>query len=258
MRNALQALIAADPYQRPTRAHPHLLVFARPGVRRTEMCRDVIAAAANFHPLLILLAGVVNGVVSPLYSTTPRAPGSVLKTLMNPQLITGGVAVTSLGGQSSADERHRRELRIDEDGDLSFYHACVGWDGDSVNGVPRKVLSAPTIVGSVREFIAVAVAISQRTRVPSSWHIGIAQTGIHGYRHQESTWPDYGPPCTDDEYVRVERFNLAAMERTPGDVADKLLGRLLRGLRADADPAVKALLADPAMDPAADNLDEED
>jgi hypothetical protein len=33
---------------------------------------------------------------------------------------------------------------------------------------------------------------------------------------------------------------------------------LLVGLRADADPAVKALLADPAMDPAADNLDKED
>jgi len=43
-------------------------------------------------------------------------------------------------------------------------------------------------------------------------------------------------------YVRVERFNLAAMEHTPGDVTDKLLGRLLRGLHADTHPDVKALL----------------
>ena len=50
----------------------------------------------------------------------------------------------------------------------------------------------------------------------------------------------------------------AAMERTLGDVADKLLGRLLRGPRADADPAVKAPITDPAMGAAADNLDEED
>jgi hypothetical protein len=167
--DALQALIAADPYQRPTREYPHLFVFARPGVRRTEMCRDVIAAGPGFHPLLSLLTGVINDAVRPMYGTTPRAPGSGLETLMNPQLITGGVTVTSLGAQSSASERHHHELRIDEDGDLSFYHACVGWDGHPVNGVPRKVLSAPKIVGSVREFIAVTAAISHRIRVPGSW-----------------------------------------------------------------------------------------
>ena len=42
-------------------------------------------------------------------------------------------------------------------------------------------------------------------------------------------WPDYGPPCPDEEYARVERLNLDAMERAPGDVTDKLLGRLRRG-----------------------------
>jgi len=42
-------------------------------------------------------------------------------------------------------------------------------------------------------------------------------------------WPDYGPPCPDEEYVRVERLNLNAVERAPGDVTDKLLGRLRRG-----------------------------
>jgi hypothetical protein len=177
---------------------------------------------------------------------------------MNPHLITGGAAVTSLGAQSSADERYHQEFKIDEDGDLSLYHACVGWDGDPFNGIPRKVLSAPKIVGAVREFIALAVAISHHTRVPESWHVGVALTGIYGYRHQESGWPDYGPPCTVDEYVRVEHFNLAAMERTPGDVAHRLLGRLLRAVRADADPVVKALLADPAVGAAADNLYDED
>lgn len=106
------------------------------------------------------------------------------------------------------------------------------------------------------QFIAAAVAISRRSRLPGTWNIGIALAGIRGYRYQESDWPDYGPPCIDEEYVRVERFNLAAMERTPGDVTDKLLGRLLRGLRADTDTAVKALLLDPAMDEAADRLDE--
>jgi hypothetical protein len=222
------------------------------------MCRDVIGAGAGFGPLTSLLTSVVNDVVRPLYSTAPRAPGNVLESLMNPQLITGGVTVTSLGAQGSGSEQHHRELRIDEDGDLSLYHACVGWDGDPVNAVPRKVLSAPKIVGAVREFIAIAVAVSRRTRVPGSWHIGVALTGIHGYRHQESDWPDYGPPCTVDEYVRVEHFNLAAMERTPGDAAYKLLGRLLRALRADADPAVKALLTDPAADSATANLHEED
>lgn len=56
----------------------------------------------------------------------------------------------------------------------------------------------------------------------------------------------------------MERFNLAALERTPGDVAAKLLGRLLRGLRADTDPDVRALLTDPAIDEAADGPDDED
>ena len=42
--DALQTLIAADPYQGENRTHPHLFIVARPGVQRTEMCRDVIAA----------------------------------------------------------------------------------------------------------------------------------------------------------------------------------------------------------------------
>jgi hypothetical protein len=256
--DALHKLIAADPYQRPVRAHPHLFAFARPGVRRTEMCRDVIGAGASFGPLISLRTRVVNDVVRPLYSRVPQAPGSVLEALMNPQLISGGAAMTSLAVQSSAGERHHQELRIDEDGDLSLYHACVGWDGDPLNGVPRKVLSAPKVVGALRELIALAAAISHCTRIPGSWHIGVALTGIYGYRHQESSWPDYGPPCTDDEYVRVEHFNLAAMERTPGDIAYKLLGRLLRALRADADPAVKALLTDSEAGPAGGNLHDEE
>lgn len=136
------------------------------------------------------------------------------------------------GAQSPAGEEDHHELRIDEDGDLSFYQAHVGYS-EPVNGITQKVLSVHTIVGSVREFIAATVAISHGARVPGTWHIGIALTGIRGYRHRESGWPDYGPPCAGEGYVRVERFNLAAMERAPGDVAGKLLGRLLRGLRAD-------------------------
>ena len=255
--DALQALIAADPYQGEDRAHPHLFIVARPGVRRTEMCRDVIAADAGFHPLLTLLTGVINDVISPLYNSTAGAPDSVLRTSMNPQRITGGVALKSLSAYSSGDEQHHRELRIDEDGDLSLYHSCVGWDAEPFNGIPRKELSGPKIAGSLRELLAVTAAISHSTRIPGSWQIGIALTGIRGYAHRVNDWPDYGPPCTENAYLRVERFNLAALEHTPGDVADKLLGRLIRGLQADADPAVKALLTDPATDADADNLDED-
>jgi len=259
--DGLRALIAADPYQGGSRAYPHLFVFARPAVRRAEMCRDVIGADQNWQPLLSLFTGVINDVVKPMYTTTHQGwGGGLLETLiMGPRLITGGVTLASWprGAQGPADEQHHQELKIDEDGDLNLYHACVGWDSEPVNDVTRKVLSIHTIVGSVREFIAAAVAISHGTHVPGTWQIGIALTGIRGYRHQESDWPDHGPPSTDDEYVRVERFNLAAMERTPGEVADKLLGRLLRGLRADAHPDVKALLTDPAIVEAADGLDDD-
>jgi len=176
---------------------------------------------------------------------------------MNPQRITGGVALKSLSAYSSGDEQHHRELKIDEDGDLSLYHSCVGWDAEPFNGIPRKELSGPKIAGSLRELLAVTAAISHSTRIPGSWQIGIALTGIRGYAHPVNDWPDYGPPRTENAYLRVERFNLAALEHTPGDVADKLLGRLIRGLQADADPAVKALLTDPATDADADNLDED-
>lgn len=255
--DALQVLIAADPYQGENRAHPHLFIVARPGVRRTEMCRDLIAADAGFRLLLSLRTGVINEVTGALYSATPQAPDSVLNTLMNPRPITGGVALTSLSAQSSGDEQRHRELRIDEDGDLSLYHSCVGWDAGSFNAIPRKELSGPKIVGSLRELLAVTAAVSHSIRIPGSWHVGAALTGIRGYAHRVNDWPDYGPPCTEDAYLRVERFNLAVIERTPGDVADKLLGRLLRGLQADADPAVKALLTDPVTDAAADDLDED-
>ena len=144
--DALQALIAADPYQGEDRAHPHLFIFARPGVRRTEMCRDVIAADAGFHPLLSLRTGVINDVISPLYSTTASAPDSVLRTLMNPQLITGARPDVTRT-QSSGDEQHHRELRIDEDGDLSLYHSCVGWDAEPLTASPGRSCPAPRSSG---------------------------------------------------------------------------------------------------------------
>jgi hypothetical protein len=256
----LRALIADDPYQREPRMYAHLFVFTRPGVRRTEMCRDVIGADPNWRPLLSLLTCAINDVIRAMYTTTHRAPRGMLETLiMGPRPVTGGVILASWpsGAQNPADEQRHQELRIDEDGDLSFFHACAGWDSDPVNGVTRKVLSVYTIIGAVREFTAAAAAISHSAHIPGTWHIGIALTGIRGYRHQESDWPDYGPPCINDEYLRVERFNLAAMERTPGDVAEKLPGRLMRGLRANTDPDVKALLTDPAPVKATDGLDED-
>ncbi len=136
--DALQALIAADPYQGENRAHPHLFIVARPGVRPTEMCRDLIAADAGFRLLLSLRTAVINEVTGALYSATPQAPDSVLSTLMNPRPITGGVALMSLSAQSSGDEQRHRELRIDEDGDLSLYHSCVGWDAGSFNAIPGR------------------------------------------------------------------------------------------------------------------------
>jgi hypothetical protein len=59
----LRALMAADPYIGDTRVHPHLFVYARPGVRRAEMFRDVIGADLSWQPLLSLLGGVINEVM---------------------------------------------------------------------------------------------------------------------------------------------------------------------------------------------------
>lgn len=251
----LRALMATDPYPGNTGLHPHLFVYARPGARRTEMFRDVIGADLNWQPLLSLLSGVINDVIRPMYATTQRGSGALLETLiLGPRLITGGVTLASWprGAQHPAGEADHQELRIDEDGDLSFFHARVGWDSEPVNDVTHKVLSVRTIAGTLREFLAVAAAISRGARASGVWDIGIAVTGIHGYRHQESSWPDYGPPSTSRDYIRVERFNMAALEHAPGDVTGQLLGRLVRGLRAATDSDVKVLLADPALDDAAD------
>jgi len=93
--DGLRALIAADPYQGESRAYPHLFVFARPGVRRSEMWREVIGADQNWQPLLNLFSGVINDVVRPMYATTNRGWAGLLETLiMGPRLITGGVATT--------------------------------------------------------------------------------------------------------------------------------------------------------------------
>jgi hypothetical protein len=252
---ALRALIAADPYQGDVQAHPHLFAVASPGVRRAEMCRVLTTADQGFRPLLSLVTGVINNVITPLYGSMSHAPGGVVSGSMYPQRIVGGVALKSLSAQSSGDEERHRELRVDEDGDLGLYHSCVGWDVAPFNGLQRKELSGLKIAVSLRELLAVAAAVSHSICTPGSWYIGVALTGIRGYRHRVNDWPDYGPPCTEDAYLRVERFNLTAIERTPGDVADKLLGRLLRGLQADADEDVKVLLTDPAS--AANELDGE-
>lgn len=255
--DALQALIAADPYQGENRAHPHLFIVARPGGRCPEMCRAVITADAGFHPLLTLLTGVTNDIASPLYNSTAAAPDSILRTLMNPQRITGGVALKSTQrgqpGRRTAppgtqDRRRRRSELV-----------------PLLRRMGRRAVQRPPPERAVRPQDRRVLARTPGGRrgrfaqhpIPGSWHIGIALTGIRGYRRRTSDWPDNGPPCTEDAYLRVERFNLATLEHTPGDVADKLLGRLIRGLQADADPAVKALLTDPATDADADNLDED-
>jgi len=237
----LRAFIAADPHQGADQSCPNLFAVESPGVRRSEMCRSVIGADQRWQPLLQMLTDVVNDVISPIYAAANLGRTSVLEILvMGPRRITGGVTLASWPvGESRISEDRHQELSVDEDGDLSFYHASVGWDGEPVNGVPRKVLSAAIIAASVREFMAAIVAISQAAHAPGTWSIGIALNGIRGYRHKESGWPNYGPPSNDNDYFRIERFNLAALARTPGDATEKLLGRLLRGLQADADQLSK-------------------
>lgn len=80
--DGLRALIAADPYPGESQAYPHLFVFARAGVRRTEMFRDAIGADQNWQPLLSLLTGVINDVVRPMYTETHRGPQALLETLI--------------------------------------------------------------------------------------------------------------------------------------------------------------------------------
>jgi hypothetical protein len=175
------------------------------------MSRSVIGTEPHWNPLIRLLAAdTINDPVRPMYPTANPGQQALLETLiMGPRLTTGGVTLASWprGSRNPAKEEHHQELTIDE-GDLSFFHAHAGWDSEPFNGVTRKVLSSRTIVGSTREFIAAAVSISRGSGIPAIWHIGIGLTGIREYCHQESGWPDYGPPCTSEEYVRVERFGL--------------------------------------------------
>lgn len=142
----LRALMATDPYTSDTRLYPHLFVYARPGARRSEMFCDVIGADLNWQPLVRLLSGVINDVIRPMYATTQRGSGALLETLiLGPRLITGGVTLASWprGAQHPASEADHQELRIDEDGDLSFFHARVGWDSDPVNDVTHKCTIRP-------------------------------------------------------------------------------------------------------------------
>jgi hypothetical protein len=228
----LREHVDADPFGAGSEL-PRLFIVARPVGGWPQMCRDLVSGR-DIQGKIKTLTGMLS------LDTALRAARQ--RVGAQPQLSIiddlSGVGRTARGAMLSsrmmppsldhANPEKTTDLEISEDGEMRFYRSGVGWIRNrNYDATPSFWLEYT--VRAVREVIVLAREISTRYGHAAMWDLGIAVTSLAGARPeldrgQVMDRPGYPNP----QYTCTTRASVLELEKTPGGVADRLVGRLYR------------------------------
>lgn len=242
----LDHLVATDPVPSDTRRHAHLFLLATPVPGHDGMLLNVVGDEAWQSSLLNLVhsalpAAEVNA--SGLGGFTPHL-GHATQVERRPQgwslsygLDPGRTAV------SEGNEENVLELQLGEDGALHLFCGRGSYTRGGSGGV-LEVAFEHLIVGLCRQFLAVALAVSDASGYLGSWDVGAAVTGLQGTISAEiaNTFGSTATPYAVDDYRASSRSSLEELRTRPFAVADRLVGKLVRALGSRRYPTVSSLL----------------
>jgi hypothetical protein len=223
--------VAADPFG--TLPHkPHLFIAARPVGGWPEMCRDLVSGKdllGNFKKMTGYLQ-----LDESLRAARARVGGRPHDTILNSLSATGrtqrgAVLSTRMAPPSMEGAQPERvtDVEISEDGEIRFYRSAVGgYRPDSFHEVPDFWIEYTVL--AVREVLALAREISTRYGHAAAWDLGMAVTGLHDTRPRTNSGLLDRPGYPGANYSKTTRANVLELEKTPGEVARRLVGGLYR------------------------------
>lgn len=133
------------------------------------------------------------------------------------------------GRQATAEDIEERSLDIElrEDGGLRVF---VGRLTGDHNG--NKLILDGLVLAYAIRLVEWARSVGEMTSYRGRWFLGVAGTGLQGGRTatSPSSFDDPGPVYDADDYRQITTTEYFELDERPGDVVQRLTGRLLRGL----------------------------
>jgi len=231
----LQAEFDRDPIPAERREQAHLFLLAEPVAAPPEMLLALTSGpgwnqrlgefAARAHTAEVNQALAYTGGFSPdldYASNGARRPRGAARA--DHRLATDRTL------REDARDEDVVELEVHEDGGLRIF---MGRLSDTMDD-GEKVLFDTAAVIYVRRLLALVRAAAEEGGYFGNWVLALGATGLRGCRSYllQMHWPGGGsdPRYTDDIYRQATRASYAELVANPGQVAELLLGRLLRAL----------------------------
>ena len=204
----------------------HLFLAAHPQLARPDLAQALLEEDVR---RLLQFNGELT--VSPQLRQRMPTPTSASYTPRRAQ----GVALCSNGledgRQATAEAVQHEEGSLDvelrEDGGVRVF---VGRLTDDHNG--NKLILDGLAIAYVTRLLEWTRSVSYMTGYRGRWLLGIAGTRLRGGRSgtSASSFDDPGPVYDVDAYRQITTADYGELDERPGDVVQRLVGRLLRGL----------------------------
>lgn len=229
---------------------PRLFAVARPVGGRPDMCRGVVSGREWRGKVGQLRIDVTReeSIARLLdeFGVPPTDSWLSSNLPMSEKTASGALLSNRMSPGQPAKIRDRR-LEISEGGEMRlFFNALHRQLG--VNGVEFIGLELAYVVLIVREFLAFARCLSERSGHSAMWDFGLGMDGLSEVRPILNVqYPFFasdhlGYPGGD--YRQTTRASVLELEKTPGAVAERLGGQLYRTFDV-SDETFLSVFADP-------------
>ena len=258
----LEAEFARDPVPAEIRRQAHLFLLAEPLTARPGMLLHLTDGDGWQQRLLTFAHERGRGpeVQEALAAGKIEGFSPDLGTMQDQHRRPGGAALTSYAlaqGRVLRTGRHDpetvAELEVYEDGGLRIFMSRLSDHlphSQSELGPEDQVLFDAALVVYARRLVALVLGAAEEGGYFGNWALGTGATGLRGcysYRQTEN-WlsASSGPRYSEDVYRRATVASYAELKSRPGEIADRLVGQLLRAFGtwqvyavAFADPIAK-------------------
>ena len=221
----LDAEIARDPW--PASRRGHLYLVAHPQMARPDLAQELLQGDVRrllqFNGEASVERALQRWAPTPSSaSSTPRRAHGV--ALCSQELREG----RQVSSYEAGIERTSLDIELREDGGFRVFVGRL--TDEDRNGTPL-ILDGLAIAYATR-LAEWARSVGFVTSYFGRWLFGVAGSGLRGKRSltYEERFLEEGPTYDADDYRQTTTAEYFELDERPGDIVERLIGRLLRGL----------------------------
>ncbi len=214
-----------DPIPLDKRKNAHLFVLAEPLPGREEMLLSLLSGVNAGQKLAQFQKAAYSNDVRQVIDVSGIAP-ELIRAYEFVRRSRGAALTSALVHE---DENDAVEMEVHEDGGLRLFMGRFSDLHEDTN-----VIFENASVIYVRQLIALTVAAAEEAGYFGNWILGAGATNLKGkcaYQLARSYISDRAKqPYDSDEYIRTSLVTYAELKQSPGQVTERLTGKLLRSL----------------------------